>query len=696
MPEPAAAELLGLPAEVLLFWLADAVSAVAEELRAPFGDAEFPGHHRTAELAAPLVPPAIHGPVPRAGHHVLAGEQGLDAFRGPVLEPIVKLLGRGHVRVEVRGVHRAQVARRVVIHDAARVEPGHDRLGQEGPLDVVGGPLAARALDAVDHVRVHVLVVPGRVVAHRVEDDGGVAPRHAHIEPGVVRVAVLLRGVGHLPVILGEMGLGEGHEHPHVVGRTEDLLEAQVRPRLAAVIVGVDEVDADPLQAEQALLGPGVAGRQRAHLGVVQRQGREEDPRAVEVEIPSVDPELAEAEADRKGGVEEALPVVGQRDGHFVDVLRRVEVPEPLGLPLVGQLEAPLAEVTRCKRPAAELADLAAVVGDRGAERVSHARRQAFQRRAQGDPTFAHGRIDLDVADAGLRRGADEVHVAAQTAPLDPATCPPGRVRIVEHQHDFLERPGDDQEADSVLAPGVADGREIHFARRELHLAYLLAIDEDHGAGTEVLHGEGDAAACPLAGNADFPLVPGRGDLAQPHAFPAWMRVDRLAIVLHVVADSRPAARDFEIAPAAGWHAIGLLGRLPLPEAVDGDSLARGRRFAVRFGQIPYRADPGGQRRLVRARRRPHPLAGSQQPDRANQTAPHACHRKTAHGIPFHTIRDRVDGLPAALHSPETRSPNAPSNSYLFCHVVYMIPMAPGVRSRASSQPLGFSSVSPS
>jgi len=38
----------------------------------------------------------------------------------------------------------------------------------------------------------------------------------------------------------------------------------------------------------------------------------------------------------------------------------------------------------------------------------------------------------------------------------------------------------------------------------------------------------------------------------------------------------------------------------------------------------------------------------------------------------------------------ETRSPKAASNSYLFSQVVYMIPVAPGVRSSEPSQSFGF------
>ena len=49
-------------------------------------------------------------------------------------------------------------------------------------------------------------------------------------------------------------------------------VEAQVRARLATVVMRVNEIDADPLQPQQALLGPRVAGRRGADLGVVQRQ----------------------------------------------------------------------------------------------------------------------------------------------------------------------------------------------------------------------------------------------------------------------------------------------------------------------------------------------------------------------------------------------------------------------------------------
>ena len=44
----------------------------------------------------------------------------------------------------------------------------------------------------------------------------------------------------------------------------------------------------------------------------------------------------------------------------------------------------------------------------------------------------------------------------------------------------------------------------------------------------------------------------------------------------------------------------------------------------------------------------------------------------------------------------ETRSPKGARRSYLFSHVVYMMPLAPGVLRNASSQPLGLSRLSAS
>ena len=52
--------------------------------------------------------------------------------------------------------------------------------------------------------------------------------------------------------------------------------------------------------------------------------------------------------------------------------------------------------------------------------------------------------------------------------------------------------------------------------------------------------------------------------------------------------------------------------------------------------------------------------------------------------------------MPLDFYRLLTSSPNGARSSYLLRHVVYIMPPAPGVRSSTSSQPRGFSSVSPS
>src|SRR5260370_432967 len=98
MPNVTGAKLSGLPSEIRFLRFADLISAVAEELGVPFGETAFPRHLGAAPLTLPFVPAAVHRPVPREGSAVFASKRGLDAFGGPVLEPIVQLLDRRKVR----------------------------------------------------------------------------------------------------------------------------------------------------------------------------------------------------------------------------------------------------------------------------------------------------------------------------------------------------------------------------------------------------------------------------------------------------------------------------------------------------------------------------------------------------------------------------------------------------------------------
>ena len=140
----------------------------------------------------------------------------------------------------------------MVVDDAARVQVPDDGLRAEGEFGVVQGPGIARVVDAVDQVGIHVLAVTGRVVAHGVEDDRGMVLGLADVELGMPQISVVAIGFGRLPLVVAEVRLGEGDEHADVVRGPEDLREAQMGTRLAAIVVSVDEVDAEAFESLQA------------------------------------------------------------------------------------------------------------------------------------------------------------------------------------------------------------------------------------------------------------------------------------------------------------------------------------------------------------------------------------------------------------------------------------------------------------
>ena len=190
-----------------------------------------------------------------------------------MLEPIGQLLDGNPVRIEVAVMHHAQIARRVMIDDPARIELPDDRLCSQGQLGVVLRPRVARIGQPVDHGWIHVLVVTGGVVAHRIGDHGRMIAGDASIELGMAGVAVFLVGVGRFPVVMREVRLREGNQHSDVVGRSQDFREAQMRPRLAIVVVRIDKVDAEALEPEQTFPRRRVSGLCGADRGVVQRHG---------------------------------------------------------------------------------------------------------------------------------------------------------------------------------------------------------------------------------------------------------------------------------------------------------------------------------------------------------------------------------------------------------------------------------------
>src|SRR5438445_9647195 len=101
------------------------------------------------------------------------------------------------------------------------------------------------------------------------------------------------------------MGQGKKYQHPGVIRRPENFLKFQVGARFATVVVGVDRVDAQDLEALKSLPGRGIIGRRGAELVADVGRRRYENPAAVEVKIPPLDPKFPEAEGLGQGPIQD-------------------------------------------------------------------------------------------------------------------------------------------------------------------------------------------------------------------------------------------------------------------------------------------------------------------------------------------------------------------------------------------------------
>src|SRR4051812_47113133 len=182
MPEVPSAKLFCFPTQIRLLSVADGISAITEELRVPFGETEFPGNFGAAEFPLALVPTAIHGPIPRERRAEFAEKCRLHSLSRPMPEPVGQLLNRDEVRIEIDGMHRPEISRGVMVDDAAGIEPFYDGLGPKRHLGISRGPGIAWIMNPIDHVRVHVLLVAGGVVAHRIEHHRGMFLRDARVK----------------------------------------------------------------------------------------------------------------------------------------------------------------------------------------------------------------------------------------------------------------------------------------------------------------------------------------------------------------------------------------------------------------------------------------------------------------------------------------------------------------------------------
>jgi len=180
--------------------------------------------------------------------------------------------------------------------------------------------------------------------------------------------------------------------------------------------VGVDEVDAEALEPLQALSGALVAGPRGADLGVVERDGGKVYTTSVEVEVAPLDPQLAEAKPGRVRGVGGLAARIEERQASRVGVPRRVQIPQPGGLPRGGEAEPAFAQIGLAEGLARELDSFATLAGDLRPEGVSAVGRQVGQAGLEGDLPPAHRGVDLRVVEPRPGGRALEPHIATEPA----------------------------------------------------------------------------------------------------------------------------------------------------------------------------------------------------------------------------------------------------------------------------------------
>jgi hypothetical protein len=208
-------------------------------------------------------------------------------------------------------------------------------------------------------------------------------------------------------------------------------------------------------------------------------------------------------------------------------------------------------------------------------------------------------RFHRHIREVLFRGYAGEPNVATQAATLDDAFHFLRRVSVGVREHDALERHGDNQHAEDVLATGLAQLGEIDLAGREAHFAGLLAVEIDDRVRIQTLDPQRDAPAGPSFGDGHLTLIPRRGEVAHVRVLPRRMGEERLAVFLDVVAVARPEARHLEVAPGIGGHGVRAIGaRLPAPQAVEADALAGWRSLSMGLVEIPDGVDAGRKNRV--------------------------------------------------------------------------------------------------
>src|SRR4051794_12808010 len=101
----------------------------------------------------------------------------------------------------------------------------------------------------------------------------------------------------------------------------------------------INEIDSETLQTFEAFTCALVCGPRSADFRVIDRNSGEKNPRAVQIKIAAINPELAKAEAHRLRMIERLSAFVEQLQREFVLICGRVNVPEPLSVEFVRERE---------------------------------------------------------------------------------------------------------------------------------------------------------------------------------------------------------------------------------------------------------------------------------------------------------------------------------------------------------------------
>src|SRR6266850_4076777 len=190
-----------------------------------------------------------------------------------------------------------------------------------------------------------------------------------------------------------------------------------MRARLAPVVMSIDKVDPEGFQTLHAFVSGLVGGERGAYLGIIEWNRREKNARAVEVEVPPINPKLSEAEAHRPAHIERFARGIEERDFQVVDVGWRVNVPELVRHPLFGKSDVSFFDVRSLKCAARQFLDPPALLHDARVKNVLLRVSETLSRNVERDFLPAHECVRLHIRDPGAFWRTDKINVTTQSAP---------------------------------------------------------------------------------------------------------------------------------------------------------------------------------------------------------------------------------------------------------------------------------------